>query len=57
MGRAVGYTKGELPLTDAVASRLLRLPCFLELERHEQDWVIEGVGSYLRGSAARRKSA
>ena len=50
MGRAVGYTKGELPLTDAVSSQLLRLPCFFELERHEQDRVIEGVGSYLRGS-------
>lgn len=47
MGREVGTTSGDLPVTDATACRLLRLPCYFKLERHEQDRVIEAIHSFF----------
>jgi dTDP-4-amino-4,6-dideoxygalactose transaminase len=49
MGRAAGYAKGGLPVTDSVSGRLLRLPCYFELERWEQDRVVEAISSYFEG--------
>ncbi|MDT8421979.1 MAG: dTDP-4-amino-4,6-dideoxygalactose transaminase [Desulfuromonadales bacterium] len=39
-GRKIGRTAGELPVTDDIAERLVRLPLWLGLEDH-QDRVIE----------------
>ncbi|MEE3329662.1 MAG: dTDP-4-amino-4,6-dideoxygalactose transaminase, partial [Myxococcota bacterium] len=41
MGREVGATSEDLPVTDSTAGRLVRLPCYFKLKRHEQDRVIE----------------
>jgi len=41
MGMALGYRPGDLPITEDVAARLLRLPCYFELSEDEQDRVID----------------
>jgi dTDP-4-amino-4,6-dideoxygalactose transaminase len=41
MGAALGYRPGDLPITEDVAARLLRLPCYFELSEDEQDRVID----------------
>jgi len=41
-GRVVGRASGELPVTDSVANRLVRLPFWLGLEEH-QDRVIDAA--------------
>lgn len=43
MGRRLGYQKGDLPLTEDLAARLLRLPTFFDLTEAEQSRVIELV--------------
>jgi dTDP-4-amino-4,6-dideoxygalactose transaminase len=46
MGRRLGFSGGELPVTDDI-SGVVRLPCFFTLERSDQDRVIEAVTSYV----------
>jgi dTDP-4-amino-4,6-dideoxygalactose transaminase len=41
MGRRLGYAPGDLPVTEDLAARLLRLPCYFELGEDEQDRVID----------------
>ena len=41
MGRSMGHAPGDLPVTEDVAARLLRLPCYFELGEDEQDLVID----------------
>lgn len=53
MGRKVGYSEGGLPITTSLSERLLRLPCYFELTREQQDRVIEAVTAYLGGAATR----
>ena len=43
MGRQVGKPGADCPVTEHVASRLLRLPLFTSLAVDEQDRVIESV--------------
>jgi dTDP-4-amino-4,6-dideoxygalactose transaminase len=47
MGKIIRSSDEELPVTDALASRLLRLPCFFELRRGDQDRVIDAVHSFF----------
>jgi len=47
MGREAGTTSGDLPITDATASRLIRLPCYFKLKRQDQDRVIEAIQSFF----------
>lgn len=47
MGRRVSSIPVQLPVTEDVSDRLLRLPCYFELERQDQDRVIEAVSQYL----------
>ncbi len=49
MGLKMGYRPGDLPVTEEVSDRVVRLPCYFELEREDQDRVIEGVESFLGG--------
>ncbi len=44
MGQRMGYRPGELPVTEELSRRILRLPCYFDLTRAEQDRVIEEVG-------------
>lgn len=43
MGLSMGYREGDFPVTEDVSERLVRLPCYFELTREEQDRVIDGV--------------
>jgi dTDP-4-amino-4,6-dideoxygalactose transaminase len=42
----LGYTSGSLPVTEAVADRVLSLPIYPELSRAQQDWVIESIRAF-----------
>ncbi len=43
MGESFGYRAGDLPITEEMSGRLLRLPLYYEIRRDEQDRVIESV--------------
>jgi dTDP-4-amino-4,6-dideoxygalactose transaminase len=47
MGERLGYRAGELPVTESVSRRLLRLPCFFDLDAERQDIVIEEITSFF----------
>lgn len=51
MGIQMGYKQGELPITEDICARVVRLPCYFELERTDQDRVIEGVMSFFGETA------
>ncbi|MDP3941272.1 MAG: dTDP-4-amino-4,6-dideoxygalactose transaminase [bacterium] len=43
MGLAMGYAKGDLPVTEDISSRLLRLPFFYSLTQKEQARVVGDI--------------
>lgn len=43
MGLGMGYKEGDLPVTEDLSERLVRLPCYYELTRKDQDRVIDEV--------------
>ena len=47
MGRKMGYEDGDLPVTEDISVRLLRLPCYFELEKSDQDRVIKSIYNYF----------
>jgi dTDP-4-amino-4,6-dideoxygalactose transaminase len=53
MGQGFGYRAEDLPLTEDVSGRLLRLPFYHEMTEQEQAEVVGQVGQWLRGRAAR----
>lgn len=48
MGEKFGYKKGDLPITEEYASRLIRLPMYADLTEEETDFVIDKVISYFK---------
>jgi dTDP-4-amino-4,6-dideoxygalactose transaminase len=57
MGSKFGYRVGDLPITEDLSSRLLRLPSFAAITEAEQDRVAELVAGFLRARPARRRRA
>lgn len=55
MGLKLGYRKGELPVTEDISKRLLRLPFYNSLTSEEQDFVIKEIKSCLKSKLALRK--
>jgi dTDP-4-amino-4,6-dideoxygalactose transaminase len=53
MGRNFGYAPGDLPVTEDLSARLLRLPFFYEITEEEQSRVVNGVGAFLRAGSRR----
>lgn len=49
--RALGYAKGDFPVTERLATEILSLPIYPELTEAQQEAVIEGIRSFY-GSAA-----
>jgi dTDP-4-amino-4,6-dideoxygalactose transaminase len=49
MGQRLGYRQGDLPITEEMSGRLLRLPLFNDLSESEQARVIEQVTAFLTG--------
>ncbi len=47
MGRKMGYGEGDLPVTEDMSERLIRLPCYYELTREEQDRVIDAIRGFF----------
>ncbi len=48
MGRKFGYQAEDLPITEDVSARLLRLPLYFQITAEEQDRVVMEVTAYLR---------
>ena len=49
MGKKFGYKEGDLPVTESLSSRLVRLPLFYELTSEDQDRVVDNIAKYLTG--------
>ena len=52
MGRRYGYKPGDLPVTEDLSQRLLRLPCYYELSQQDQDRVIATIHDFFAPSKA-----
>ena len=48
MGLKMGYKKGDLPITEDASARIIRLPCYFELTRADQDRVIGEIFNYFK---------
>jgi dTDP-4-amino-4,6-dideoxygalactose transaminase len=46
MGRRLGGKRGQCPVTESVADRLLRLPLYARMNDEDVERVIEGVTSF-----------
>jgi len=51
MGRRYGWSEGDLPVTEDLSSRLLRLPFYYELSPDEQEEVIGALREFFEGRA------
>jgi dTDP-4-amino-4,6-dideoxygalactose transaminase len=47
MGKQLGYAAGDLPVTEDLAGRLLRLPCYFALDEEQQQRIIAAIGEGL----------
>ena len=47
MGRLLGGQPGQCPVTEDVADRLVRLPCYFQLRDDEQARVVDGIQEVL----------
>jgi dTDP-4-amino-4,6-dideoxygalactose transaminase len=52
MGLKLGYHEGQLPVTEDLSARLLRLPLYHEITEAEQADVVREVTTYLRSHHA-----
>lgn len=48
MGRRYGYREGELPVTEELSGRILRLPVYPGLAEDEQAFVVDQLSTFLR---------
>lgn len=49
MGLLFGGTPSSLPITEDLSERLIRLPCYYELNHEEQDRIISCIARYFGG--------
>lgn len=47
MGLKMGYRMGELPITEELSARLIRLPCYFELIQEDQNRVIDEIYAFF----------
>jgi dTDP-4-amino-4,6-dideoxygalactose transaminase len=50
MGELLGYRPGDLPVTEEVSSRLLRLPLYYEMTQAAQHRVVRAVKAFFATS-------
>jgi dTDP-4-amino-4,6-dideoxygalactose transaminase len=43
VGQSMGYRPGQLPVTESMSSRLLRLPFYYELTRNQQQAIVDTI--------------
>ncbi len=48
MGQSFGYTRDMLPITEDVASRLIRLPMYYQIQNSEQERVVQAIREHLQ---------
>ncbi|MFP4042321.1 MAG: dTDP-4-amino-4,6-dideoxygalactose transaminase [Bacteroidales bacterium] len=46
MGKKFGYQEGDLPITESISKRLLRLPFYYNLTKDQQDFVINKIKKF-----------
>ena len=51
MGEKFGYRPGDLPITEDLAARLLRLPFFYEITPDQQQQVVDAIEEYFTSAA------
>ena len=49
MGQTFGYQTGDLPVTEDIAGRVLRLPFFYDITEPIQQTVVDSIGAFLGG--------
>jgi dTDP-4-amino-4,6-dideoxygalactose transaminase len=54
VGTSLGYRAGDLPITEDLSSRLVRLPFFYAISEAQQAEVVLHVRQYLAGATRRR---
>ena len=47
MGKKFGYAEGDLPITEQMSGRLLRLPFYYEMTEEEQEYIIKCISEGL----------
>jgi dTDP-4-amino-4,6-dideoxygalactose transaminase len=47
VGLSMGYEEGQLPVTESLSGRLLRLPFYYELTRREQERIVDQIFKFL----------
>jgi dTDP-4-amino-4,6-dideoxygalactose transaminase len=47
VGRSLGYTEGQFPVTESLSDRLLRLPFYYDLSLAEQTEIIEATRKFF----------
>ena len=50
VGRSMGYKEGQLPITESMSGRLLRLPFYYELTGGEQAAVVQAINEFFKTS-------
>jgi dTDP-4-amino-4,6-dideoxygalactose transaminase len=53
MGKKLGYDEGDLPITEDLSARLLRLPFFPEITEAEQSRVVRSLSEFFEGASER----
>ena len=48
VGRSMGYKEGQLPITESMSGRLLRLPFFYELTEEDQATVVKAINDFFK---------
>jgi dTDP-4-amino-4,6-dideoxygalactose transaminase len=46
----LGYRKGDMPITEKVASEVLSLPMYAELTDEQLERVADSVRSFMKGN-------
>ncbi len=47
VGRSMGYTDGQLPVTESLSGRLLRLPFYYDLKHGEQEKIVKTIKDFF----------
>jgi dTDP-4-amino-4,6-dideoxygalactose transaminase len=50
IGRSLGYSPGQFPVTESLSSRLIRLPLYYDLSREEQNKVVQSIKTFFQQS-------
>lgn len=55
MGKTFGYQAADLPITEDISRRLLRLPFYYELSEADQAEVVNQIRAFLQGRGVRQE--